>query len=66
MLIEYDGQQHFMPVSIFKGDDGYLETQKHDKIKNDYCKQHNIPLIRLPYYLTNNEILQTILSIKKP
>ena len=66
MLIEYDGQQHFMPVPIFKGDDGYLETQKRDKIKNDYCKQHNIPLIRLPYYLTNNEILQTILSIKKP
>lgn len=22
-----------------------------DKIKNDYCQSHNIPLLRLPYWL---------------
>lgn len=65
-LIEYDGQQHFKPVSIFQGEERYENTKKRDEIKDNYCKEHNIPLIRLPYYLSNDEILQTILSIKKP
>ena len=52
-LIEYDGEQHFIPQSF--GDTKIsaelkLETtQLHDKIKNEYCKEHNIPLIRIPY-----------------
>lgn len=45
-LIEYDGEQHF--YSSF-GLDAFKSTQKHDKIKNEYCKTHNIPLIRIPY-----------------
>ena len=28
--------------------------QYHDKIKNDYCKKNNIPLIRIPYWEKNN------------
>lgn len=45
-LIEYDGEQHF--YNSF-GLDTFKSTQKHDKIKNEYCKTHNIPLIRIPY-----------------
>ena len=26
------------------------KTQLHDKIKNEYCKNNNIPLIRIPYW----------------
>jgi hypothetical protein len=43
-LIEYDGIQHF--------EESNFDLQKNkmrDAIKNDYCKQHNIPLIRIPY-----------------
>lgn len=48
--IEFDGEQHFMEMS----DDGYFKhnvdtIQEHDKIKNQYCKEHNIPIIRIPY-----------------
>lgn len=25
-------------------------TQKHDQIKTQYCKDNNIPLIRIPYW----------------
>lgn len=47
VLIEYDGQQHFQEVSIFETS---LETvQAHDKFKNQWCKENNIPLIRIPY-----------------
>ena len=55
-LIEYDGKQHFEPIEYFGGEDGLVETQKRDKIKYEYCKIHNIPLLRLPYTLSFNEI----------
>ena len=48
-LIEYDGQQHFHIA--FGQDEEKLKTQqKYDIIKNDWCKKHNIKLIRIPYY----------------
>lgn len=47
-LIEYDGRQHFQTAkenSLF-----YSETIKiHDEIKNSWARNHNIPLIRIPY-----------------
>ena len=44
-LIEYDGKQHFDKESVFD----YEYTHKHDEIKNNWCKENNIPLIRIPY-----------------
>lgn len=43
-LIEYDGIQHFQE-GIFD----YEYTHNHDIIKNQWCKDNNIPLIRIPY-----------------
>ena len=56
ILIEYDGEQHYYPinfngVSKEKALESYQRTIKHDKIKDDYCKSHNIPLIRIPYWM---------------
>lgn len=58
-LIEYDGEQHYMPVNFGKWDDEELQkhfeiTQVHDKIKNDYCDKHNINLLRIPYWEKQN------------
>lgn len=44
ICIEYDGAYHFAPI---RGKEALEYTQKHDKIKNDYCKLHNINLIRI-------------------
>lgn len=55
-LIEYDGKQHFEPIEFFGGENGFNKTQERDKIKNTYCQTHNIPLLRLPYTLSLNEI----------
>lgn len=43
-LIEYDGIQHFEESNF-----NLQKNQMRDSIKNEYCKQHNIPLIRIPY-----------------
>ena len=48
-FIEVDGEQHFQPVSIFGGEQGYLSTRYHDNRKETYCREHNIPLLRIPY-----------------
>lgn len=48
-FIEVDGEQHFAPVSHFGGEQGYLSTRYRDSRKDTYCREHNIPLIRIPY-----------------
>lgn len=55
-LVEYDGKQHFEPIEFFGGEDGFKKTQERDEIKNAYCELHNIPLLRLPYTLSTDEI----------
>ena len=51
-IIEYDGEQHFKKNG-FKG--SYERTHKNDLLKNAYCFDNNIPIIRIPYNKTYNE-----------
>ena len=62
-LIEFDGKQHFLQDSYtwFKQDSLQLRQQR-DKIKNQYAKNHNIPLVRIPYWERNNITLKKILG----
>ena len=53
-LIEYDGEQHFRPIEHFGGQEYFEYIQKHDAIKNEYCKNNGISLLRIPYYKYNN------------
>ena len=48
--IEYDGKQHFQPVSIFGGQKAFQDIQFSDKLKNEYCLQNNIRLLRIPHW----------------
>lgn len=51
-LLEYDGSQHFLQFGEGTGymtDDRIKKIQDHDNFKNQWCKEHNIPLIRIPY-----------------
>lgn len=56
VLIEYQGEQHYYPISY---DDSqslediknkYEYTISHDEIKRNYCIKNNIPLIEIPYW----------------
>lgn len=55
--IEYDGEQHFKISEHFGGQEGFEIRQKHDQIKTEYCKNNNIPLLRIPYYANIDEEL---------
>lgn len=53
VCIEVDGHQHFYKncaEHFNKNNTEYIEIiKKHDEIKNEYCKNNNIDLIRLKY-----------------
>lgn len=53
-LIEYQGIQHYEPVSYFGGEEKFMVQQIRDKIKYNYCKDHNIPLLIIPYWEFDN------------
>jgi hypothetical protein len=52
-LIEYDGEPHF--IKRGKYGEKFENRQQNDKIKNQYCKDNNIKLIRIHYKLPENE-----------
>lgn len=65
LIIEYDGEQHFKPVDFANNGlkwatELFKCNQLKDKIKNDYCKNNNIKLIRIPFWDFNN--IETILA----
>lgn len=62
VCIEYDGRQHFEVVKAFGGLDNFIDTKIRDTIKNEYCKNNNIKLIRIPYWDFDN--IETILIEK--
>jgi len=53
-FIEYDGQQHFKPVRfnsipVEKAVEVFQKTQHYDFLKNQYCIDNNILLLRISY-----------------
>jgi predicted nucleic acid-binding Zn-ribbon protein len=54
IIIEFDGEQHFREVETWGGKSNLQRVQKRDQIKNQYCIDNNIPLIRIPYWEFNN------------
>jgi len=49
ICIEYDGKQHHIPCEHFGGEEAFIELKKRDEIKNNYCKNNNIRLVRISY-----------------
>ena len=60
-LVEFDGLQHYKPSF---GIERFISTKNNDKIKDDYCKEHGIKLVRIKYTQINNieKILENIVS----
>ena len=61
-LIEFDGEQHFHNNNrLFDQKDNFTERIKRDNLKNNYCKEHNIPLVRIPYFDINKITINSLL-----
>ena len=62
-LIEFDGKQHFSAQGGFGWftQEAFEKTQERDQIKNNWCKDNNIPLIRIPYYIIDNITIEDLI-----
>ena len=58
LIIEFDGIHHFKET----GFGNYKITKMHDDIKNQYCKDNDIDLLRIPYWDGND--IEKIISDK--
>jgi very-short-patch-repair endonuclease/predicted Zn-ribbon and HTH transcriptional regulator len=61
-IIEYDGIQHYEPVSRFGGNKSYNRVLINDSIKNNWCKENGINLIRIRH---NEDIKDKLTDLLK-
>jgi hypothetical protein len=53
LFIEYDGEGHYFPCFGYTPEErqkNFEDGQRRDKIKNEWAKANNIPLLRIPYW----------------
>ena len=61
ICVEYNGRQHYEPIKLWGGINNLIEIKKRDKIKMEYCKNNNIPLIIIKYNSKNlNKLIRLI------
>lgn len=64
-LIEYQGIQHYEPVSFGGGTDPHEKLrlqQINDNIKRDFAEREDIILIEIPYVITSYDDIESIIS----
>ena len=49
IIIEYDGEQHYSPIKSWGGEKNLKNIKKRDSIKNLWCANNNIKIIRIRY-----------------
>ena len=61
-IIEFDGAQHFQfSNNGWNNEENFKRTQKRDEFKNQWCKENDIPLIRIPYIQLEALIIEDLL-----
>lgn len=59
-LVEYDGNVHYISKGGWNTNENLLKVIQHDKYKTQWCKDNNIPLIRIPYTHLDNLCLEDL------
>jgi hypothetical protein len=49
VAIEYQGLQHYAPVTLFGGENGFLKTKERDNLKAKLCYENGIKLVLFSY-----------------
>lgn len=61
-IIEFDGEQHFNYTQTgWNTKEHFIKTKEHDNYKNQWCKENNIPIIRIPYLHEKDICLEDLL-----
>ena len=62
LCIEYDGIQHFKPVEFFGGEIKFKKIKETDRLKDDYCIENGINILRISYKDDIKSILDEYLN----
>lgn len=62
ICIECQGAQHYQSVKWFGGDDAFQQRLENDRLKQIWCKKHNVTLIQIPYTGYNLESISVYLA----
>lgn len=64
-VIEYDGEFHYKVIPNLRDFSNFLQQKKRDFIKNKFCRDNDIELIRIPYWDYNiiNKYLKNLFKI---
>lgn len=62
-FIEYQGQQHYISVKYWGGQEKLMHQQYLDNLKREYCLKNNFKLIEIPYNLQDAEVEELIKNI---
>jgi len=56
VCIEYHGRQHYEAIDYFGGEKAMKLCQRRDKIKAKFCKDSDIHLEVIPYWLDESQV----------
>ena len=64
LAIEYQGEQHFKPVTIFGGEEGFKRNKERDLLKKKLCLKNKVKLIYFNYNeeLTEENVMKKLKS----
>lgn len=64
IAVEYDGQQHFVPIEHFGRKVNYIKTKERDKLKDKLAIENKCQLFRIQYNYTIDQLNQLITFIR--
>ena len=63
IAVEYNGEQHYIPIEHFGGKLGLTNTQKRDELKRKKCKENNCNLFEIKYNYTEQDYNNLVFNI---
>lgn len=64
IAVEYDGQQHFIPIKHFGGELAFEKIQKMDARKDERCKENGCKLFRIKFDYSEQDYKNLVNNIK--
>lgn len=66
LAVEYQGQQHYEPVALFGGEEGFLLAKARDEKKRALLRANNVRLLEWPYdvRITKSELIDRMAKME--
>ena len=62
-FIEYNGEQHYIPIEHFGGAIKFEKQKKRDQNVREYCQNNNIVLLEIDYKMKKQQIIELLTKV---